>query len=263
MDRYGVVYEYKKEPIHEDATVVASAVFLAALLGFNIYGAVQKPIRKKLEGLKYKYTVSKKPLKSIPKWGYDDEKTALGIHAYFDLGYNKSDKGVIYRTSDSKSDAIVYLYKFNSKDLKLIETGKFEDVCKKYNIQIKNVDKAALSDRKLAYDTALKEFKAGLKGNKLLNNSYTSWGVGKDGDDYLQKFCNGVRDDIGIYYLSIHRIMPDARTKDDDRQTWMNKEIYGKLEEVAKDVNSKLPKGYKVEYVGDWDDLDYWLSAKG
>jgi ribosomal protein S18 acetylase RimI-like enzyme len=255
---YGTVPFKESAIIKEDGMVAAASLFYIALFGVFAYSTLSDAKKKYLDPLKYSYIATTKELKAIPKnGGYKDAKFALATVGYFHLNYRQADKGIIYKTSIAKNN-MVYLYKFNSKEFKLIDNGKFEDLCKKNDIQIKEFTGTALTNRKEIYDNALKLFKDELKGNKLLNSSKTEWGSNKDA---LNEFCSGKDDSISIYYLDLWSIMPDARTRDPERIEWCNKEIYGKLEEVAKKVNSKLPKGYKVEYAGDWDGLLYSLEA--
>ena len=77
------------------------------------------------------------------------------------------------------------------------------------------------------------------------------------------KFINGIDNSIGILYCDLWDIVPNARSNDDKDINNTNKIAYEPIQNIIKVVNTKLPKDYKVDSYGDWDDLDISLTYTG
>lgn len=242
----------REDCITEDATLVASVAFLVAIFGMDLYSKLSPKIDKFKKDREYAYYISDKEISKQPKYGYSDIKFALCNYAYYTLNINKSEKNTLIVSNSNKSNLNkhVYTYKFNKNSTKLVEDDTFENLCKKHNINIKEMDDSKLSDRKKVYNQALKLFKDELKNNKDII-SKGKWGY-YEKDDY-DDFIDGRKNYTDIYSCDLWKLDPQARTNYGSEE--QNTKIWDPIINAIKVVNDKLPKGYKIESDGDWDDI--------
>ena len=242
----------REDYITEDATLIASVAFLVAIFGMDLYSKLSPKIDKFKKDREYAYYISDKEIFKQPKYGYSDIKFALCNYAYYTLNINKSEKNTLIVSNSNKSNLNkhVYAYKFNKNSTKLVEDDTFENLCKKHNINIKEMDDSKLSDRKKVYNQALKLFKDELKNNKDII-SKGKWGY-YEKDDY-DDFIDGRKNYTDIYSCDLWKLDPQARTNYGSEE--QNTKIWDPIINAIKVVNDKLPKGYKIESDGDWDDI--------
>lgn len=258
-DNYNTVFLSIKESsvMKEDASLVLSASFLtfmAILANADNISAVAN----KISGGKSKYIALDKNKKTINKntYGYDDEKKALVSFAYYSLNLKSlhDDAIAIDRKNSDTLQKKVYLYKYNDKKSKLIFSGTFDEACKKYDINYKELDTEELKKRRKIYQDTLKKFKSLLASEKKL---YSKGEIGISEKEDLEKFYKGTTDSADIYYCSLWDLIPNARNASNEELN----AVFGPLEKIENQINRSLPKGYKISNDGDWDDILYVLSA--
>ena len=235
------------------------AVFLALFWGSVGAIRIKEYINKKVEENAYHYEVTDRPLKNIPKYGNVRAKDALAYYAYYSLKIRKSEKGTLLYTSNNKSNLNkhVYLYKFNKNKLVLVEEGKFIDICEKNNVKIKSLDESKLSGREEAYNLAVNIIKKEINKYADLKKHAS---IGEDDKEYYSNFINGIDDDICVLRCDLWDVVPNARSDEGDELA--SKKVWNPYDEMIKIINSKLPKNFKVDHGGDWDDLMILLTHK-
>lgn len=243
------------EYIEEDAGAIAAIAFLGLIFGPEIV----KSIAKFKADKKYAYEVSTTELKKAPTYGSGNEKMALSSFAYYRLNIRNAEKNTLLYTNSNKSklNTNIYLYKFNKDNLELVYKGSFEDACKKYKMTIKPMNESKLKDRDKIYKDALSLAKQELSKYSKLKSAVRI----KPIDDEYDNFINGVDDTITIFYGDLWKAIPNARS--DEGQELATELIYNPMGEIMKTINSKLPKNYKVDNHGDWDDIDLTLVYSG
>lgn len=246
----------EEDIINEDATAVAGLLLLTAIFGQEVVSKINKIKDEK----KYSYKVFDKETNKIPNYGYENEKIALSYYAYYNLGIKNAEKNTLLYNSKSTLNKNVYLYKFNKSDIKLVYDEPFDQLCEKYNIKIKPMNESKLKDRDKVYKQTLSLVKQELNKYKELKSKAR---LEPDDKEYYDKFINGIDDSISILYCDIWDIVPNARSNDDKDVEHANKIAYEPIQNIIKVVNTKLPKDYKVDSYGDWDDLDISLTYTG
>lgn len=235
------------------------AVFLALFWGAVGVMNIKEYINKKVEENAYHYEVSDRPLKSIPKYGNLRTKDALAYYAYYSLKIRKTEKSTLLYTSNNKSNLNkhIYLYKFNKNKLVLVEEGKFIDICEKNNVKIKSLDESKLSGREEAYNLAVNIIKKEINKYADLKKHVS---IGEDDKEYYSNFINGIDDEICVLRCDLWDVVPNARSDEGDKLA--SEKVWNPSDEIIKIINSKLPKNFKVDHGGDWDDLMILLTHK-
>ena len=232
----------------------AFLIFMAAFYGYIGFEKIKRYFDKKMEDKIYYYEVSGKPIKNIPKNLYNKSKVkdAILAYAYISLGIRTSQKGTLLYSSSNKSNLNkkVYLYKYNKDNLVLIKEGTFSDICDKYNINVKPFDESLLKDRKSTYKLAVDIIKKEIsKYPDLKRHAH----IGENDKDIYNEYINGINDSVAILQCDVWDVVPNARS--DEGRDIAQKKIWNPSDEITSIINNKLPKGYKVNHDGDWDDL--------
>lgn len=243
----------EEESINEDAGSMVILAFFALLFGPDIY--------EKIKNIKTdtSYVVSDKEINKIPNYGDKNEKMALSTYAYYKLGINNAEKNTLLYNSNSNINKNVYLYKFNKSKIKLIYNGPFDKLCKKYGIKMKPMNETKLKDREKVYKQTVSLVKQELNKYKELKAKADF----ESGKENYNNFINGLDNYITIFYCEVWDVAPRPRSNDPEDVEYTNKVAYEPIQNIINTVNSKLPKDYKLDSWGDWDDLDLTLFYNG
>lgn len=243
----------EEESINEDAGSIVILAFFALLFGPDIY--------EKIKNIKTdtSYVVSDEEIDKIPDYGDKNEKMALSTYAYYKLGINNAEKNTLLYNSNTNINKNVYLYKFNKSKIKLIYNGPFDKLCKKYAIKMKPMNESKLKDREKVYKQTVSLVKQELnKYKELKAKADFEWGK-----ENYNNFINGLDNYITIFYCEVWDVAPKPRSNDPEDVEYTNKVAYEPIQNIINTVNSKLPKDYKLDSWGDWDDLDLTLFYNG
>ena len=243
----------EEESINEDAGSMVILAFFALLFGPDIY--------EKIKNIKTdtSYVVSDEEIDKIPDYGDKNEKIALSSYAYYKLGINNAEKNTLIYNSNTNINKNVYLYKFNKSKIKLIYNGPFDKLCKKYGIKMKPMNETKLKDREKVYKQTLSLVKQELNKYKELKAKADF----ESGKENYNNFINGLDNYITIFYCEVWDVAPRPRSNDPEDVEYTNKVAYEPIQNIINTVNSKLPKDYKLDSWGDWDDLDLTLFYNG
>ena len=235
------------------------AVFMAVFYGYIGYLKIKEFINKKVEENAYHYVISDRVLTRIPKTGHLRNKDAIIYYAYFDLNIKKSEKGTLLYTSKNKStmDKKVYLYKYNKQKLVLVKEGKFSEICENNNVKLKELDESILKNREKMYKIAIDIVKKEINKYPDLKKNAS---IGEKDKESYDNYLNGKYDEITILSCDLWDVVPNARS--DEGQELASDKVWKPSDEIIKLINAKLPKEYKAEHAGDWDDLLIVVSHK-
>ena len=231
---------------------IAGLAFFALMVGTAAFQQLKKIKISK----EYVYEMSNKPITKAPQYGYKDAKKCISNYAYYKLHIRNAEKNTLVYKDKSSLNKNVYLYKFNNSNLKLVYKGSFENLCEKYKINLKPMNKSKLKDRDKVYNQVLKLVKEEIKNYKELNRH------AKFITDIEQygKYINGLDDTIDILYCDVHDIVKNPR----DNMNEVEKIGYNAINAIIKTVNAKLPDNYKLTNGDpDWDDLIIELRYTG
>lgn len=231
---------------------IAGLAFFALMVGTAAFQQLKKIKISK----EYVYEMSNKPITKAPQYGYKDAKKCISSYAYYKLHIRNAEKNTLVYKDKSSLNKNVYLYKFNNSNLKLVYKGSFENLCEKYKINLKPMNKSKLKDRDKVYNQVLKLVKEEIKNYKELNKH------AKFITDIEQygKYINGLDDTIDILYCDVHDIVKNPR----DNMNEVEKIGYNAINAIIKTVNAKLPDNYKLTNGDpDWDDLIIELRYTG
>lgn len=158
------------------------------------------------------------------------------------------------RGSDSVTESMVKRFKSDDENIdSLLESIKIDEA---FELQFSvNESKNNTSDRKKAHDTALAVLKKELNKYSELKTKGT---VGNKSND-VSAFIDGSTDHVCIFTVNAWDLVPNARQDMYNGSKLMNAKIYDPLAAIFKSIEDKLPKNYKVEDYGDWDDIYIYL----
>src|SRR5699024_5461774 len=96
---------------------------------------------------------------SDKSYGYKSIEDAIIHYAMLDLGIRTAEKGVILYSNKTEIEKKVKLFKFNKKKEEVLFDGTYEELCNKYNVKLKELDKSKFKGR----DDSLKKMVSVLK----------------------------------------------------------------------------------------------------
>ena len=245
--------EIEESYIEEDAAIIAAGAFLALFYGGIAAARIHEKIKPYLDERKFVYDVYEDKIRNYD-YGYKNPKDAVVAYAKV-LKIKSAEKGVLLYKDKSVLKEKVKLYKFNKKkETHIIFDGTYEELCEKYNIELKPLDDSKIKDRDKVYKQTVSLVKKELSKYPIFKKG----GI-VDNDDEYDSYISGMDNYIEIYYASLFDLVKNPRS--DEGREIADKEVWKPLNKIIKSVNDKLPKGYRVtaEY-GDWDDVSIDLE---
>ena len=241
--------------VTEDVAVVLSLALFAIFYGGIAAAKIHQKIKPYLDERKYVYSISQKKPTVSDAYGYKNPKDAI-IGEAKSYGIKNAEKGKLLYTNTNSLKSKAFLYKFNKKkNIVILYEGTYEDLCKKYKVQLAKLDESKLADRSKIYNTTISK----LKKEMLQYDIFKKGSFVKDNNEYIQ-FMNGMSNDVELYHADLHKLVKNPRS--DEGIEYANKNIWGILDNIIKNINTTLPDGYKVSSDGgDWDDVSVDLSC--
>lgn len=84
-------------------------------------------------------------------------------------------------------------------------------------------------------------------------------GAVQNNSNDVSAFIDGSTDHVCIFTVNAWDLVPNARQDMYNGSKLMNAKIYDPLAAIFKSIEDKLPKNYKIEDYGDWDDIYIYL----
>lgn len=255
--------------VHEDLYTIIGVAGLALYFGTLAAVNIHDKIKPYIDEKKFVYLVKNGSLRNSDKsYGYKSIEDAIIHYAMLDLGIRTAEKGVILYSNKTEIEKKVKLFKFNKKKEEVLFDGTYEELCNKYNVKLKELNKSKFKGR----DDSLKKMVS------VLKQEISKYSVLKKGKvyDYSNlksvpdifhepyfKFINGTYDSIPIYNINLWDIGMKYNPRSDEGKQYADENIFIPVDkEVIANISKKLPKGYSIDTDGDWDSLYIILVHK-
>lgn len=252
---------YKKEPTLENRQLILNLGWNPEVqVTFeNVLKASKETEKRINEGVFGKknaqyFVADNRDARSVSYKLSDSEYSAIALFGYSN-GLKSSYGKIIYDNNDkSVLSKRVYLFKVGKLGDKLVAIDTFEKMCKRYQIELSEIDITEVKGRGKIFDTVISLIKKeASKYSDLKNNiDYFS----KD-EDWYQEFISGESNDTEVADIDVWKIVPNARANSDLISSKVDKPV----NELLKNIKNKVPSGYKLELDGDWDEYMIILSV--